>query len=353
MGLFMENKYFDESFLKNIECIQNDIYSFLLSYALIFSLEVQLFDLLEEKPLSIADLQKKLGLSEKNLKVLLPILTAYSYLEINKSENIVKYSCSKKASSILCKKSPRNYLKNLRISKSTINMLSYDCFLQKFKSETSSELKNPEKDYFSSILTDKKEMMELLNTIDDHGSYLAPLCFNNVDLSKNKVFLDIGAGSAKYALSCQKANPNIKTILFDLPSQIEIISEKYISDLKNTDKTLLFSGDFWKDDFPEADVHFYSNVIHDWDKEKVLFLLKKSFASLPHKDGKIVISTMLIDEESPKKSPSLMSADILNYTEGRNYFKNELLYMLNNIGFNNISMIDLNYSGYYVVIGYK
>ncbi len=41
-------------------------------------------------------------------------------------------------------------------------------------------------------------------------------------------------------------------------------------------------GDMFSDPFPpDCDLHLFSNVLHDWDEDKVRLLLAKSFAALP------------------------------------------------------------------------
>lgn len=40
-------------------------------------------------------------------------------------------------------------------------------------------------------------------------------------------------------------------------------------------KTFCFSGDFFEDELPKADLYILARILHDWTDERVNFLLKK------------------------------------------------------------------------------
>jgi 3-hydroxy-5-methyl-1-naphthoate 3-O-methyltransferase len=85
------------------------------------------------------------------------------------------------------------------------------------------------------------------------------------------------------------------------------------------------------------DVAFMSNILHDYDKEKGTFLLKKILDSMTN-DGVILISEWLIkDEKTGPAFPSLMRLNMIVESNGRRYYSfAEISKMLNAAAFNGI-----------------
>jgi len=112
------------------------------------------------------------------------------------------------------------------------------------------------------------------------------------------------------------------------------------------------AGDMWAQAYPDADLHFYSLVFHDWPPEKCRFLAGKSFASLPS-GGRIIIHELLLDND--KSGPllaALMSMVMLLWTEGRQYSGRELTDLLESVGFVDITT-ERTFGSWGIVTGLK
>jgi hypothetical protein len=104
----------------------------------------------------------------------------------------------------------------------------------------------------------------------------------------------------------------------------------------------------WADPFPSADVHFYSNIFHDWPPEKCRFLSEKSFASL-EPGGRIILHEMLYnDDKTGPLAASGLSAGMLAWTTGTQYSGAELVEMLTDAGFRDIE--EKPTFGYYSIV---
>jgi len=105
----------------------------------------------------------------------------------------------------------------------------------------------------------------------------------------------------------------------------------------------------FQDAFPEADLHFFSNIYHDWSREKGIFLTRKSFESLPP-GGRIVVHEMLFGED--KTGPFATAAFNINMlvwsVDGEQYSGRELSGMLADAGFRSIETKPA--FGYYSVV---
>jgi hypothetical protein len=97
-------------------------------------------------------------------------------------------------------------------------------------------------------------------------------------------------------------------------------------------------GDLWEGRFPNADLHFYSMIYHDWPPEKCRFLTEKSFASLPS-GGRILVHEMLFNDGRTGPYPvAAVNITMLLWCTGQQYSGRELSDMLSEAGFKDIEV---------------
>jgi hypothetical protein len=158
-----------------------------------------------------------------------------------------------------------------------------------------------------------------------------------LDLSAHQQMLDIGGGSGAHSIGAVMKWPNLQAIIFDLAPVCEIAQE-FVSGYTLQSRIQMQVGDMWHDPFPAADLHFYSNIYHDWPLEKARFLSKKSFESLTP-EGRIIVHEMLYDDD--KTGPFTVAAFnlmMLFATEGEQYSGRELAALLKETGFTDIAV---------------
>ena len=186
-----------------------------------------------------------------------------------------------------------------------------------------------------------------------HSQSTAAACAwpRQLDLSRNRSLLDVGGGSGAHAIGAVRQWPNLRAIVFDMAAVCELASE-YAKEAGYANRVTAQAGDMWKDRFPDADLHFYSLVFHDWPEDKCRFLAKKSFDLLP-RSGRIIIHEPLVnDDRIGPLAPALFSAVMLLWTEGRQYSGRELNEIVSGAGFANIEVLET--FGYWgIVTGIK
>ena len=89
-----------------------------------------------------------------------------------------------------------------------------------------------------------------------------------------RTFVDVGTAQGDLAAQIALANPHLRGIGFDLP-QVAPIFEEYVAALGVSDRLTFLPGDFFKQDFPKADVVLMGHILHDWDLATKKMLLKK------------------------------------------------------------------------------
>jgi hypothetical protein len=102
---------------------------------------------------------------------------------------------------------------------------------------------------------------------------------------------------------------------FDLP-EVAPIFEEYVEQHNLTGRVSFLSGSFFTDPIPKADVVMMGHILHDWELEKKMMLLKKSYDALPSGGAVIVYEAIIDDDRSKNTFGLLMSLNMLIETSG-------------------------------------
>jgi ribosomal protein RSM22 (predicted rRNA methylase) len=157
-----------------------------------------------------------------------------------------------------------------------------------------------------------------------------------IDLSGCQRMLEVGGGSGAHAIGAVTRWPHLRAVVLDLPPVCEVAGE-FIATAGLQDRIETRSGDIFEDPFPEADLHFYSSIYHDWSPEQGAVLTRKSFGSLPP-GGRIVVHETLLDDDKARAltAAGLNMGMVLWSPDGGQYSGRELSEMLAEAGFRQI-----------------
>ncbi|CAK9316030.1 unnamed protein product [Citrullus colocynthis] len=141
--------------------------------------------------------------------------------------------------------------------------------------------------------------------------------------------VDVGGGNGTCLSILVKACPWIKGINFDLPHVVSV-SQEY-------DGVQHVAGNMF-DTIPKADAAFIMEVLHDWDDEECIKILKNCKEAIPEKTGKVIIVEVVIDEneEISKLSDIRLMMDMIMMThtiKGKERTNKEWANVLQKAGF--------------------
>ncbi len=312
-------------------------------HAVIIAYRLDIFSILNDKPMNIADLSKMLDIKLRPAEALVNTNLNLGLIEL--SDNKLKLSDIGKKYLV---KSSDTYFGPMfeLVSKNELS----------FEKVHDAVLSNKPQEYGSGdIFESHEKKFELAKKFTEamHSLSVAPASswVEKIDLGESSILLDIGGGSGAHTISALKRWPNLEGIVFDIEPVCEVCELMFSKNNLNS-RASTSSGDFWNDGYPFSDLHFYSQIFHDWPEDKCKFLAKKSFDSLPSK-GKIIIHEMLYDDD--KHGPFVAAAcsvALLSWTEGKQYSGLEIKEFLEEAGFADIDIIPT--FGYWsVIVGTK
>ncbi|XP_058072520.1 (RS)-norcoclaurine 6-O-methyltransferase-like [Magnolia sinica] len=145
------------------------------------------------------------------------------------------------------------------------------------------------RDYFEK---DKKANQLLSDAMTSHTSMVTAAlvrgCQSSGILDGVRSLIDVGGSTGVAARAIAKAFPYIKCAVFDLPHVIATAPE--CAEVER------IKGDMFAS-IPKTDVVFMKSVLHDWDDEDCIKILKKCKEAIPE-NGKLVIVDIVMDVQS-------------------------------------------------------
>jgi hypothetical protein len=165
-------------------------------------------------------------------------------------------------------------------------------------------------DFFGLIYKDQNKLREFINAMSgiQMGNFMT--FAQKFDFSKYKTLTDVGGSAGLLSLMVAKHQPHMSCTTFDLPP-VEPIAKETIQHFQLADRVKTQSGDFFADAFPKADIVTMGNILHDWDEEKKIMLMKKAWEALPDGGAFIAIEGVIDDERKQNAFGLMMSLNML------------------------------------------
>jgi hypothetical protein len=151
------------------------------------------------------------------------------------------------------------------------------------------------------------------------------------DFSGIGVVADIGGGNGSQITEILKKHTRMKGILFDLPHVIERAKER-IQPSGVLDRCQLVSGSFF-DAVPQgAAAYILRHIIHDWDEEKCLTILRNCHRAMPSASKLLVIESVIPPGNQPFQG-KFLDLHMLLIPGGKERTENEYRKLFERAGF--------------------
>jgi hypothetical protein len=130
------------------------------------------------------------------------------------------------------------------------------------------------------------------------------------DFSRYETLCDVGGATGQLCRIVAARHPHLRCISYDLPPVVPI-AEKAIAAAGLSDRVSAASGDFFADPLPQADVITMGLILHDWNLERKMHLIRSAYDALPEGGAFIVIENLIDDARRENVFGLLMSLNML------------------------------------------
>ena len=284
--------------------------AFWQSKVLLSAVEMELFTDLARHPGSLETLQGRLGLHPRAARDFLDALVALGFLQ--RQEGI--YRNSAEADFFLDKTKPSYIGGILEMANSRL----YPYWGSLTEAVRTGESQNESKgghDPFKALYADPAKLREFLRAMSGVSRGANMAIARQIPWAEYQSCADIGTAQGDLVTQITLAHPHLSGIGFDLP-EVAPVFEDYIDAHQLSARVRFAGGDFFKDELPKADVLLFGHILHDWDLETKLMLLRKAHAALPPGGAVVVYDSLIDDDRRQNAFGLLMSLNMLIETPG-------------------------------------
>lgn len=293
--------------------------------------EWDFFTWLGAHPSSKTEMCTALGIAERPTDVMLSLFTAEGYLTVEQGV----FHLTPRAREHLVSTSPffiGPYFGSLR-ERPVVQ--DYIKILRTGRPATWGSYQH-QKEWSEAMLTEEFAT-SFTAAMDCRGVYLGAALARQLNLDGRRRLLDIAGGSGVYACAMVAKHPLLRATVFERPP-VDAITRTMTRKRGYADRVDVAAGDMFQDPLPRGyDLHLYSNVLHDWDVEKVRPLLAASFAALEPGGMLIIHDAHLNADKSGPLPVAKYSALLMAITEGKCYATSEMETLLTAAGFGNVT----------------
>jgi precorrin-6B methylase 2 len=314
---------------------------FWASKTLLTAINMDLFTILAKENLTGIEIKNKLNLHSRSLYDFLDSLVALGFLTRSGIKETAIYSNAEDADVFLDKAKPSYCGGMLEFANNRLYP-NWNLLEDGLKTGKCYNQLNPGmKPLFEELYSDPEKLKEFLSAMGgiQMGNFIA--FSQKFDFSSYDTLCDIGGAGGYLSAQVAMNNSHMNCTSFDLPA-VTPITTKNIHDMGLEDKVKTQSGDFFKDEFPKADVITMGNILHDWGTEDKKILIQKAYNALPDGGAFIVIENIIDDNRSENAFGLLMSLNMLMETsEGYDFSKTDFDIWATEIGFRDVKIIPL------------
>ncbi|MCG7534599.1 methyltransferase [Pseudoalteromonas sp. OOF1S-7] len=151
-------------------------------------------------------------------------------------------------------------------------------------------------DLYKSIYGDEEKLRDFFKLLDSYNVPIGRLAAERIDFSKYNKILDLAGGTGSFSAEVVKHYENLSGVVLDL-EPVRMLSEELIERNELQGRFEFTVGDMFNGEYPQGvDVIFLSYILHNWDDEKCVELLKHCYNNLPE-NGILVISEKVLNND--------------------------------------------------------
>ncbi len=292
------------------DAILQTAFGFWSSKVLLTAVEFDLFTKLGERRLTGQELGKELDLHPRGIADFLDALVAMRFLEREGNGADAKYLNTAAGTLYLDRNSPR-YVGGIMAMLNARLFRYWNDLPEALRTgKPQNETKYGEKGIFEELYSEPAKLEQFLDAMTGLSRINFEALASKFDFSRYNSLCDVGGATGLLCIEVAKKFPDLKCISFDLPP-VEPVAQKHIVAAGLTDRVRTASGDFFQDPLPKANIITMGMILHDWNLEKKMKLIRAAYDALPEGGALIAIEALIDDDRRENVFGLLMSLNML------------------------------------------
>jgi predicted O-methyltransferase YrrM len=285
-------------------------FSFWSSKVLLTAVEFGVFTTLADGKLTAPELGEALKLHPRGTYDFFDALVAMKFLNRDGDGSSARYYNTPEGDLYLSEKSPR-YVGGILVMLNARLFKFWNDLPEALRTgKAQNETKNGGKGIFEELYAELPKLEQFMGAMTGLSRVNFEAFAEKFDFSKFKTMWDVGGATGLLCIEVAKRHPHLKFTSFDLPP-VESIAKKHIIAAGLSDRIGTAGGDFFKDPLPKADLMTMGMILHDWNLEKKMHLIRAAYDALPPGGALVAIEALIDDARRENVQGLLMSLNML------------------------------------------
>jgi len=316
-------------------------FGFWHSKVLLTAVEFGVFTKLAGRRLPGAELGAELQMHPRAIADFFDTLVAMKFLDREGDGSQARYFNTPEGSLFLDEASPR-YIGGILVMLNVRLFKYWNDLPEALRTgKPQNEVKHGQKGVFEELYSDLPGLEQFLGAMTGLSRINFEAFADKFDFSKFQTLCDVGGATGLLTIEVAKKHPHLKCISFDLPA-VEPIAKKHIAAAGLENRIGTASGDFFKDPLPKADVITMGMILHDWNLEKKMHLIRSAYEALPPGGALVAIEALIDDARRENVQGLLMSLNMLiEFGDAFDYSGADFRKWCGEVGFKHFEVIHL------------
>ena len=288
-----------------------------------------------------AELCESLGLHPRSNPDFFDTLVALRFLERDGDGPEAKYKNTSETALFLDRNSPGFIGGFLEMANDRLYPFWNDLIDGLRTGKPQNETKNGGAGVFEELYSKPERLEQFMDAMAGISAGNFQALAEKFDFAQYKTICDVGGAAATLAMIVARTHPHLQVTSADLPAATAIAAKK-IEAAGLTDRVSATNIDFFKDELPKADVITMGMILHDWNLDNKMMLVKKAYDALPEGGAFIVIEALIDDARRENAFGLMMSLNmIIEFGEAFDYSGADFDKWCREVGFKRTEVIHL------------
>jgi hypothetical protein len=311
------------------------------SKVLLSAVELGLFSALGDRALTGDELQSALGLHARANPDFFDALVALRFLDRDGDGPGARYRNTPETAAFLDRKSPQFVGGFLEMLNARLYRFWGDLTEALRTGRPQNEIKHTGKGMFEELYSKPERLEQFIDAMSGISTGNFQALAEKFDFSRYQTLCDVGGSAAVLSMSVARRHPHMKCTSADLPVVTEIAQRK-IAAAGLADRVSAVSLDFFADPFPRADVITMGLILHDWNLEKKMQLIRSAYDALNLGGAFIVVENLIDDARRENAFGLMMSLNMLvEFGDAFDYSGADFIRWCKEVGFSRFEVIPL------------
>jgi hypothetical protein len=316
-------------------------FAFWSSKVLLTAVQFGVFTNLGHRQLTGAELGAEVGLHPRGINDFFDALVAMKFLDREGDGPCAKYSNTPATALYLDNRSPRYVGGILVMLNDRLFKFWHDLPEALRTGRPQNEIKHGQKGMFEELYEELPRLEQFMSAMTGLSRINFEAFAAKFDFSHYKTLCDVGGATGLLCIEAAKKHPHLKCVSFDLPP-VESITRKHIAAAGLSDRIGTATGDFFKDPLPKADLITMGMILHDWNLEKKMHLIRSAYEALPAGGALVAIEALIDDARRENVFGLLMSLNMLiEFGDAFDYSGADFRNWCGEVGFKRFDVIHL------------